>query len=106
LDRGRAVFDEYIQTARSEAGEKLWKKIKGFRFLLQAIDDYDKFRRLVNDPELIGILKNFGSNWTFDIGIDQRKGGVWQMEMAADLIEAVHDGVGYEDKVTFIIGKS
>jgi L-rhamnono-1,4-lactonase len=43
--------------------------------------------------------------YTFDLGVDQHRGGRWQLEEAVTMIEAAHEGVAEKDKVTIIISE-
>lgn len=99
-------FQCYLSKAKEVAGEEAWSKIKGFRYLLQAITDEDAFRKLV-DPtssSFVLLLKFIGSrNLSFDVGLDQRQGGVWQLEHFAETIEQTHESVQTRDKTVFIL---
>ncbi|KAF1988557.1 hypothetical protein K402DRAFT_351794 [Aulographum hederae CBS 113979] len=106
LDRGVEGFQDYLEAAREAAGEETFDRIRGFRYLLQGIHDEAKFKTLVASDGFIQTLKCFmkdGNDFTFDIGVDQHSGGVWQLEMAAEMMEKVHSGERSEEKVTFIL---
>jgi L-rhamnono-1,4-lactonase len=109
LERSLHDFLRYMSTAKETAGEKTWNRIKGFRFLMQGIRDKEAFGRLL-DPKsssFIILLKFLGSrSLSFDVGVDQRQGGVWQLELFADAIEQTHKGVAPEDKTIFILSKT
>jgi L-rhamnono-1,4-lactonase len=89
IDRGLEAFLEYLKVAEKTAGKETWSRVKGFRYLLQGIRNEQKFKSLVEDPKVVEVLKNFGDSYTFDIGVDQHHGGVWQLERVAGLIDAV-----------------
>jgi L-rhamnono-1,4-lactonase len=106
LDRGLTAFRQYIHVAELHAGKATWAKVCGFRFLLQGITDRAAFRDLVEDQKTVNTLREFASSsWAFDVGVDQRQVGTWQLEMVADLIERVHDGLPVERKVVFVLSK-
>ena len=108
LNRGREVFREWLEHVQMTAGPTTWRRIKGFRFLLQAITDQAEFKNLVYSSDFISILKSFrghGRNFSFDVGIDQHSGGVWQLETFANVIGKVHSGVDEEEKVIFILSE-
>jgi len=108
INRGVAVFEEYLAEAERVAGPLAWGKIKGFRYLLQQITNRDEFTDLALNDETVEVLRLFkakGRNFVFDVGVDQRSGGIWQLEAAAAMIQRVHDGVNENDKVTFVLSK-
>ncbi|KAF2430195.1 amidohydrolase 2 [Tothia fuscella] len=104
LDRGIAGFQQYLAAAKEVAGAKAWRKIRGCRFLLQGIRDKVQFEQLAQGQEFVDLLKLLGEEgWSFDVGIDQRSGGIWQLFSFAEVIEKVHDGVGDRDQTVFIL---
>jgi len=109
MDQGRDVFEEWLELARETAGPKTWEKVRGFRFLFQAINDEYKFRNLVLSEGFLAILRSFRSeerDFAFEVGVSQHDGGVWQLETFAEVVEKVNEGVPREKQVTFILGKS
>lgn len=107
LDRGPDVFEEYVAKAREVAGEKTWGRVKGFRFLLQGIKDEGALRKLVLGEGFVGAMRRFrgeGRDWSFDVGVDMRGAGVWQLELAAEVIVKVNRGME-KDGVRFILSK-
>ena len=81
MNQPPSVLEEYLRLAEEAAGKETWKRVKGFRFLLQSIYDQRKFQDLVFSSDFItnlGILGKRG--FSFDVGVDQRCGGVWQLE--------------------------
>lgn len=105
LDREVKGLKEYLAVAEKEAGPEMWKRVKGFRFLLQGMTDKEKFKALTDSEEFIEALKELGGKWVFDIGVDSRDGLVWQLEEAIDIIERAHRGVPKEKKVAFVFSK-
>lgn len=103
LNKGVQGFEEYIQEAKRTAGQPTWDRVKGFRFLLQGIKDQTTFQDIVKSQEVRDILKSFGKTWSFDVGVDQRQGGVWQLEMVAELIESV--STDSKNEVFFVLSK-
>jgi len=109
MDQGRAVFEEWLELARETAGPKTWKRVRGFRFLLQAITDQTEFRNLVLGDEFLSILRSFRTeerNFVFEVGVSQHEGGVWQLETFAEAIQEVNEGVPIEKQVVLILSKS
>lgn len=41
----------------------------------------------------------------FDVGVDERQGGVWQLEKAVDIVKRVHEGLLVEKKVVFVLSR-
>jgi L-rhamnono-1,4-lactonase len=106
LDRGVAAFRQYLHAAEKQAGDATWARVRGFRFLLQGIKDQEKFRDLVVDQEVVETLREIAAlSWSFDVGVDQRQGDVWQLDLVADLIERVQTGLAGESKAIFILSK-
>jgi L-rhamnono-1,4-lactonase len=88
LNLGPTWLRRYLAKAEKVAGERTWKMIKGFRFLLQGIKDRDKFTSLALGSEWIECMKELGRlGFSFDVGVDQRQGGVWQLEIAGEMIK-------------------
>ena len=104
MDQSPSVLDRYLQLARERAGDATWKKIKGFRFLLQSIINAEAFRTLVLGDNFISNLKLLGEKgFSFDVGVDQRSVGVWQLDVFAQAMELAHANVNKNDRIAFII---
>lgn len=98
----------YLAEAERFAGQHVWKRVKGFRCLLQDIVDEQTFSLLVLGQNCIANLQSFtqhGRRWAFDIGVDQNHGGVWQLELVAEMIERVNRACRVADQpaVTFVL---
>lgn len=103
-----AVFEEWLSAARAAAGEETWKRVKGFRYLLQSMTDRADFEKVVFSDDFMSVLKSFkqyrgGRNFVFDVGVDQHSAGVWQLEDFIKVIDRVHEGVEEDGKVTFVL---
>lgn len=97
---GAEVLEKYLGEVEKHAGES-FAKIRGFRYLVQ-----DKPKGTMLQPKFIEGLKLLGrKGYVFDVGVDQRSGGKWQLEEAVKMIELAHEDVKEEEKVTFIISK-
>lgn len=93
-------LERYIKLVEEEAGEA-WGKVKGFRYLVQ-----DKPRGTMVGAGFIESLKWLGrKGFVFDLGVDQRQGGRWQLEEAVEMVRMAHEGVEEGEKVVFIISK-
>ncbi|GAB1741077.1 hypothetical protein NU219Hw_g6326t1 [Hortaea werneckii] len=104
IDQPTSVLEEYLTLAKDMAGPVAWPRIKGFRYLLQAMTEPTTFEKLVFGDHFIANLKLLGKRGlSFDIGVDQRSGGTWQLQAVAKAMEMAHDGVPENEKVTFVI---
>ncbi|KAI9771160.1 MAG: hypothetical protein M1840_002511 [Geoglossum simile] len=98
LPSGMKLLSEYVGKAKERAGES-WELVKGFRYLLQ-----DKARGVMLGEGFIEGLKWLGrEGFTFDLGVDQRSGGVWQLEDAVQMLKLAYEGVSEDKKVVVII---
>ena len=104
MDQSPSVLDRYLQLARERAGEATWQRVKGFRFLLQSIVDEEAFRALVLGDDFISNLKLFGKRgFAFDVGVDQRSAGSWQLDVVAQAMELAHADVNGDDRIIFVV---
>ncbi|KAK5171147.1 L-rhamnono-gamma-lactonase [Saxophila tyrrhenica] len=104
MDKDPSVLREYLRLAEERAGPKCWSRVKGFRFLLQFISDARVFQNTVSGPDFQINLKELGRRgFAFDVGVDQRSGGVHQLESMAIAMDEAHRYVPENEKVTFII---
>ena len=80
---GPEAMEKYMNSAKDRCGdEKVWKKIKGVRYLVQ-----DKPSGLMLQPRFIESLKWLGNNGlAFDLGVDARNGGIWQLREACEML--------------------
>ncbi|KAE9976403.1 hypothetical protein BLS_002072 [Venturia inaequalis] len=101
VDRGLDVFRRWLDVEHSTGLQ--W--VKGFRYLLQGIRDKGEFERVVMDAGFVDVLGFMGrEGWCFDVGVDQRQGGNWQLEFIPGLIARVHEGVvGDREKTVFVL---
>ncbi|TKA70355.1 hypothetical protein B0A55_08510 [Friedmanniomyces simplex] len=98
------VLKEHLKLAEERAGPDAWGRVKGFRFLLQFYLDPSKFREVALSANFIANLKLLGKRgFSFDIGVDQHRAGVWQLEIMGEAMHRAHAGVAETDKVIFII---
>lgn len=104
MDQPTPVLEEYLRLAEQAAGPETWRRVKGFRFLLQFIQDQAKFENLVLGDAFIANLRVLGlRGFSFDVGVDQRSGGTWQLENVAQAMEKAHRDAPEHDKVIFIV---
>lgn len=101
VDLGPEKVEEYLAKAESEAGEETWKRVKGFRYLLQ-----DKKDGTALGDAFIEGLKVLGRRgFVFDVGVDQHRRGRTQLEEAVEMVDRAHEGVPEEEKVVFVLSE-
>ncbi|KAF2757974.1 hypothetical protein EJ05DRAFT_538242 [Pseudovirgaria hyperparasitica] len=84
---GPKTLRRYLVVAEQTAGAETWGLVKGFRVLLQGWRDREGFLRLVTGEAWIGGLAELGARgFAFDVGVDQRGGGVWQLEGVVEMV--------------------
>ncbi|KAL4766075.1 uncharacterized protein BDW70DRAFT_41315 [Aspergillus foveolatus] len=97
---GPDALEKYMALVKERAGsEEVWRKIRGVRYLVQ-----DKPAGVMLQPAFIEGLKWLGrQGLTFDLGVDARQGGIWQLEEAVEMMRRVYEGVEEQNKVTIVI---
>lgn len=100
LPLGPEALCRYVEKVKTRASS-CWDLVKGFRYLVQ-----DKPKGTMTQPDFIDSLHWLGEHdYTFDLGVDQRSGGDWQLVEAVEMIRKAHDGVSEEKKVTVVISR-
>ncbi|KAI9880779.1 MAG: hypothetical protein M1830_000215 [Pleopsidium flavum] len=98
LPLGEHGLQSYVQQVRDRAGASR-HLIKGFRYLVQ-----DKLPGTMLEERFVEGLKWLGWNrYTFDLGVDYRSGGIWQLDEAIKMISRAHEDEAEEDKVVIIV---
>ena len=98
---GRAALTQYIAKAKEAAGEEAWRKVKGFRYLLQ-----DKPAGTMQSDEFLDGVKYLGENgYVFEVGVDSHRRGKKQLAEVVELIDRAHEDVPDNHRTTFIISK-
>ncbi|KAF2090938.1 hypothetical protein K490DRAFT_62269 [Saccharata proteae CBS 121410] len=104
LDAGIDAFRRYLLEAERIAGPEAWRRVGGFRYLLQGIRDEAGFRALVESEDWVGCLREcMVRGWCFDLGVDMRGVGVWQVERAVEMVERVNGDVGEEEGLVVVL---
>lgn len=107
VDQGPAVLEEYLEMAEHAAGASTWQRVKGFRYLVQGMTDRAAFTDLVLGRNFVECLRLLGKrDYTFDVGVDQRQGGVWQLEVFLDCIKRVRIDRTPDEYGTFVLSKA
>ncbi|GKZ32339.1 hypothetical protein AbraIFM66950_001664 [Aspergillus brasiliensis] len=88
---GPAVLEKYMFLVKERTrSEEVFKKVRGVRYLVQ-----DKPSGVMLQPDFIEGLKWLGQQQlAFDLGVDARQGGLWQLREAAEMMNKVYQGVG------------
>lgn len=100
LPSGADALQRYMNRVQDRAGNML-PLVKGFRYLVQ-----DKPPGTMLTGTFIESLRWMGrSGFAFDLGVDARSGGIWQLKEAIEMIETAHDGLPNDQKVRIVISK-
>jgi len=106
VDQGPQVLLQYLKLAEDVAGPLAWRKVKGFRYLVQGIKDQRAFTKLVTGDAFIDALKLLGKmGYAFDVGVDQRQGGVWQLQGLLECIRRVRSGCTQDEHGVFVLSE-
>ena len=99
LPSGAEVMERYLAKAEEVAGAETWAKVKGFRFLVQALP-----HGTMLTEDFIESLKLLGrKGYVFEVGVDQHKRGKKQLEELVEMIDRAHDGVEEDQKVKLVL---
>jgi L-rhamnono-1,4-lactonase len=102
LPSGATALEQYLEQAQQAAGEACWRRVRGFRYLVQDKPD----RTMLGDGFVEGLRLLGRRGYTFDLGIDQHGRGRVQLEEAVEMIDRAHEGMAEDEKVTIIISQS
>ncbi|KAL8702130.1 MAG: hypothetical protein Q9201_004564 [Fulgogasparrea decipioides] len=98
LPAGVDAVKRYVDKA-TERASSTWQLVRGFRYLVQ-----DKPRGVMLTHSFIDALRWMGRNgFTFDLGVDARSGGHWQLHEAIEMITRAHEGLSEVEKVKLVI---
>lgn len=104
MDQPTQVLEKWLRLAEETAGPETWKRFRGFRFLLQFIQDQNEFEKLVFGDAFIENLRLLGrEGFSFDVGVDQHSGGTWQLEAVNKAMAKAHQGVPENEKVILVL---
>lgn len=85
------LFGEYMRLAREVAGEYLWKRVVGFRYLLQGKGE-GEVGRIVGSEEWMGNLVKLGREGkVFDVGVDINRDGEEGLKEVGEMIQRVRE---------------
>ncbi|KAI8933719.1 hypothetical protein NX059_009435 [Plenodomus lindquistii] len=88
-----SLFQTYLSLAEEVAGPQLWKRVVGFRYLLQG-KPQGEVKRLVESQDWIENLVSLGNGrdgkgWAFDVGVDTHRDGLEPLEAVSQMIQEV-----------------
>ncbi|GIJ91513.1 hypothetical protein Asppvi_010480 [Aspergillus pseudoviridinutans] len=97
---GPAALEKYLSFVKERTQtEEVWRKVRGVRYLVQ-----DKPSGVMLSQGFIDGLKYLGSRGlTFDLGVDARQGGLWQLREAVEMMKRIYDGVDGGAALTLVI---
>ncbi|KAE8351599.1 amidohydrolase family protein [Aspergillus coremiiformis] len=100
VPRGSAALQKYMGLVRERTTtDEVWKKVRGVRYLFQ-----DKPPGTMVQEDVVEGLKWLGrERLVFDLGVDARQGGLWQLREAVEMMKRVYDGVEESEQVTIVI---
>ncbi|KAL9615384.1 MAG: hypothetical protein Q9167_000212 [Letrouitia subvulpina] len=95
---GAQAMSKYYDKVKHQA-DNLCHLVKGFRYLVQ-----EKPSGTMLTDDFVDALRWMGQNgFAFDLGVDVRSGGLWQLGEAYEMIRRAHDGVSEDKQVRIII---
>ncbi|KAE8152571.1 hypothetical protein BDV25DRAFT_170230 [Aspergillus avenaceus] len=96
---GPRALEKYMGLVRERTGTEAWGKVKGVRYLFQ-----DKAAGLMVKQEVVDGLKWLGrQKLPFDLGVDVRQGGMWQLREAVEMLRRAYEDVPEDERVTVVI---
>jgi len=106
MDQGPKILEEYLDLAEKAAGPATWQRVKGFRYLVQGITDREQFTNLVLGDKYVDCLRLLADkDYVFDVGVDQRQGGVWQLEVFLECIKRARSKCAPGRHGTFVLSE-
>ncbi|KZM19065.1 L-rhamnono-1,4-lactonase [Ascochyta rabiei] len=90
-----SLLQSYLAIAESVAGEKLWGRIAGFRYLLQGKEKGEVTKLVGSDDwvkNIAGLGKGRqGKGWAFDVGVDIHRDGPEPLGAVGEMIRRVRE---------------
>lgn len=106
VDQGARALEEYLSLAEEVAGPRTWRRVKGFRYLVQGMKQRAEFEAVVLGDAFVEGLRLLGRRgYVFDVGVDQRQGGVWQLEIFLECVRRARRGVPNAQTATLVLSK-
>ncbi|CBX97734.1 hypothetical protein LEMA_P091430.1 [Plenodomus lingam JN3] len=88
-----ALFKTFLRIAEGVAGPELWRRVVGFRYLLQGKAE-GEVKRIVQSEAWIENMTSLasgreGKGWAFDVGVDTHRDGLEPLEAVGEMIQEV-----------------
>ncbi|KAF2401796.1 amidohydrolase 2, partial [Trichodelitschia bisporula] len=99
VDRGVESFKAYVELLKGKLGTT-FGLVKGWRFLLQGLE-MEELKKVVEGEGFEKVLGECRGRWAFDVGVDARGKGVWQLESVVEVVERFN--LGHDTGVTFVL---
>lgn len=99
---GRSAMQRYRRRLRSTGHDSARdpRLLKGFRYLLQ----FHARGTMLRDPFVDSLRWMGEERFVFELTVDCRGVGLWQLEEAVELLRRAHEGVPEERKLSLIVG--
>ncbi|KAJ5671337.1 amidohydrolase family protein [Penicillium longicatenatum] len=100
---GANVLQKYMEQVKSRTKtDEVWRKVCGVRYLVQ-----DKPAGVMLEPKFVEALQWLGKQGlVFDLGVDARSGGLYQLRESVEMMDKVYGGVDESQQVTIVISES
>lgn len=98
---GAQILEQYFDAARKTVGDDVWPLIKGARYLVQ-----DKPKgTMLKDGFVEGVKWLGARGLLFELGIDARSGGPWQLEEAVEMCDKIFADVEPNAQTSIVISE-
>jgi L-rhamnono-1,4-lactonase len=104
-------FNTYLRIARETASPTLWRKVVGFRYLLQGKGE-GEVERLVSSEDWISNLLSLSKSaehggkaggWVFEVGADVHRDGTAGLEAIVKMVREVRKQESHQAPVRFVL---
>lgn len=96
------VFQKYIHMAEEAAGPQLWKKVVGFRYLLQG-KPAGEVVELLSSEDFVRNIVGLERRFSFDVGVDVHRDGDGSLEVLRGMVREIRRSEGEGRK--FVLSK-
>ena len=100
IPAGKEAMERYMRKVRERAGEAAGKVV-GVRYLVQS----EPPGTMLRDRFIEGLRWLGREGLSFDLGVDYRSGGPWQLKEAVEMIRRVNEEVEEKERVVFVISE-
>lgn len=99
---GADVLQKYMEQVKERTKtDDVWRRVCGVRYLVQ-----DKPAGVMLEPKFVEALRWLGQrHFVFDLGVDARGGGLYQLREAVEMMAKVYRGLDESEKVTIVISE-